>query len=29
MADKYYQGVRNSMNDTKYKLQFAADFIKN
>ena len=28
MADKYYHGSRNSINDTKYKLQLASMTLK-
>ena len=28
MSDKYYRGLRNSLNDTKYKLQFASMTLK-
>ena len=28
MSDKYHRGLRNSLNDTKYKLQFASMTLK-
>ena len=28
MSDKYYRGLRNSLNDTKYKLQLASITLK-
>ena len=28
MSDKYYRGLRNSLNDTKYKLQLASMTLK-
>ena len=28
MSDKYYRGLRNFLNDTKYKLQFASMTLK-
>ena len=28
MSNKYYRGIRNSINDTKYKLQFTAMSLK-
>ena len=28
MSDKYYRGLRNSLNDTKYKLQIASMTLK-
>ena len=28
MSNKYYRGLRNSLNDTKYKLQFASMTLK-
>ena len=28
MSDKYYRGIKNSINDTKYKLQFASMSLK-
>ena len=28
MSDKYYRGLRNSIYDTKYKLQFTAMSLK-